>query len=312
MTRRDALLGVVIALAWGLNFVAIGQGLHDLPPLLFVGVRYLFAAVPLVFLVKAPDVHGRTVVSLGLLGGVGQFGFLFLGVAAGMPAGMSSVILQAQMPFTVLLGVVLLQERPGRRQLAGLGAAVVGLALVAFWRGAGVPLTAVLLVVAAGACWAGANIVARGARSARPFSLLVHSSAVAAPVMLLLSLVFEGPGRDVDALQGLSLRALLSLAYVVVVATVAGYGAWFWLLNRYDSSVVAAFPLLAPVAALGSSWLVLGETVTPLQLVGTALVIAGVAVAVTCRPHAHRPEACVAPVETRSHLHRPHPTGLAS
>lgn len=280
MTPRHALLGVAIAVAWGLNFVAIGQGLHDLPPLLFVGLRYLFASVPLVFLAKSPDVGVATVVWLGLLGCVGQFGLLFLGIAAGLPAGMSSVILQAQMPFTVLLGVVLLGERPTRRQIAGLGAAVIGLTLVAFWRSAGVSLTAVLLVVGGGACWAGANVVARHARCARPFSLLVHSSAVAAPIMLALSLVVEGPRRDVEALQALSWQALLSLAYVVVVATVAGYGAWYWLMNRYDSSLVAAFPLLAPVIALGASRLLLDEAVTLLQLAGTAVVITGVSVAV--------------------------------
>lgn len=274
------LLGVAIAVAWGLNFVAIGQGLHDLPPLLFVGLRYLFAALPLVFFVRAPDVPRGTVVLLGLLGGVGQFGLLFLGVAAGMPAGLSSVVLQAQMPFTVLLGIVLLHERPDRRQLAGLATAVLGLAVVALHRGQGVPLAAVLLVLGGGACWAGANVVARSARSARPFSLLVHSSAVAAPCMLTLSVLVEGPRRDLAALSTIGPTAALSLAYVVVVATVAGYGAWYWLLSRYPSSSVAVFPLLAPVAALSSAWLVLGETVPTVQLIGAGIAVAGVALAV--------------------------------
>jgi O-acetylserine/cysteine efflux transporter len=280
MRRRDVLLGVAVAVAWGLNFVAIGQGLHDLPPLLFVGLRYSFAAVPLVFLVRPPDVSRGKVVQLGLLGGVGQFGLLFLGVSAGMPAGLSSVVLQAQMPFTVLLGVVLLHERPGRRQLVGLGTAVCGLVLVGAYRGAAVPLVAVALVVAAGACWAGANAVAGAARSTRPFSLLVHASAVSAPVMLGLSLVFEGPRRDLEALQGMDREAFLSLAYVVVIATVAGYGAWYWLLARYDSSAVSAFPLLAPVAALSSAWVLLDEAVPVGQLVGAGLAVGGVAVAV--------------------------------
>lgn len=280
MRPRDALIGTLIALAWGLNFVAIAKGLEDLPPLLFVALRFLLAAVPVVFFVQRPGVGARAVVLLGLFAGVGQFGFLFLGVAAGMPSGLSSVVVQAQMPFTVLLAVLLLRERPGAGQLAGLAVAVAGLLVIAVRRGDDVPFTAVLLVVAGGGSWAAANVLARSMRSARPFSLLVHSSLVAGACMLCLSLVFEGPAQDADAIRGIGWRAGLSLAYIILVATLAGYGAWYWLLGRYASSTVAAFPLLAPVAALSSTWILLGEQVSGWQLAGALLVVGGVGFAI--------------------------------
>ena len=46
MSLRDAALGTAVALAWGLNFVAIRLGLDDLPPMLFVSLRFLLAAQP--------------------------------------------------------------------------------------------------------------------------------------------------------------------------------------------------------------------------------------------------------------------------
>ncbi len=280
VSPRDALIGMLIALAWGLNFVAIEQGLEDLPPLLFVGLRFLLAAVPMIFFIRAPGVATRAVVALGLLSGVGQFGFLFLGVAAGMPAGLSSVVLQVQMPFTVLLAALVLHERPGARQLVGLGLAIAGLVLIAARLGSDIPVGALLLVVVGGASWAGANVLARSIRPASPFSLLVYSSLVAGGCLLVLSLVFDGPHRDANAVQAMGARAVLSLLYIVVVATLAGYAAWYWLLGRYASSTVSAFPLLAPVAALSSTWLLLGETITAAQLAGSALVVGGVAFAI--------------------------------
>jgi O-acetylserine/cysteine efflux transporter len=280
MTLRDALIGTAVALSWGLNFVAIGAGLHDLPPMLFVALRFLLAALPVLPFVARPGVGVRTVVALGLLAGVGQFGFLFLGVAAGMPSGLSSVVVQAQMPFTVVLAVLLLHERPNLAQVLGLGVALGGLGVIAVHRGDTVPLGAVALVVAGGASWAGANVLARSVRAAHPFSLLVHSSLVSGGCMLALSLALEGPTADLEAVRDMGLRSVVSLGYIVVVATLAGYGAWYWLLARYDSSTVSGFPLLAPVAALSSTWLLLDERVTSWQLAGSALVVGGVAIAI--------------------------------
>jgi O-acetylserine/cysteine efflux transporter len=112
--------------------------------------------------------------------------------------------------------------------------------------------------------------------------------------MLVLSLVVEGPARDLEAVREVGAGAVVSLAYTVLVATLAGYGAWYWLLGKYDSSTVSGFPLLAPVAALSSSWLVLDETVTPWQLTGSALVVGGVAFAIW-RAGAKRPRTVSAP-----------------
>jgi O-acetylserine/cysteine efflux transporter len=280
MSLRDATVGTVVALAWGLNFVAIGLGLHDLPPMLYVALRFLLAALPVLPFVARPGVGVRVVVALGLLAGVGQFGLVFLGIAAGMPSGLSSVVVQSQMPFTVGLAVLLLRERPRSVQVVGLGVATAGLVVIAVHRGEEVPLIAVALVVAGGASWAGANVLARSVRSARPFSLLVHSSLVSGICMLVLSLLVEGPSADLAAVRGMGVKAGLSLAYVVVVATLLGYGAWYWLLARYDSATVSGFPLLAPVAALSSTWWLLGESVSPWQAVGSVLVVGGVAVSI--------------------------------
>jgi O-acetylserine/cysteine efflux transporter len=74
------------------------------------------------------------------------------------------------------------------------------------------------------------------------------------------------------------------LLYVVVVATLFGFGAWTWLLARYSASDVAPFSLLAPVAALVSTWLARGERPTPAELAGGIVILTGLALAVVPPP----------------------------
>jgi O-acetylserine/cysteine efflux transporter len=276
---RDVALAVSVVGVWGANFVAIDAGLAELPPLLFVALRFLLTAVPAVFFVPRPEVGWRTVVALGLLMCVGQFGLLFVGMAQGMPAGLSSVVMQSQAVFTVLIATAVLRERLRPLQLGGLLAASAGVALIGVSRGASVPLTALLLLLAGSACWGAANVVTRAARPTRPFSLLVHSSLVAPVPLLCLSLLIEGPDAA-QALTSMGPTAVWSTVYIVVLATFFGFGAWYWLLGRYDSSVVAPFSLLVPVTGLSSAWLVLGERPTAVQWAGSAVAMAGVALVV--------------------------------
>jgi len=79
---RDSLLAVLVALLWGLNFVAIDIGLHagghDFPPLLFVAMRFVLVVFPWIFFVRKPDVSWKAIIGVGLFMSAGQFGLLYL------------------------------------------------------------------------------------------------------------------------------------------------------------------------------------------------------------------------------------------
>lgn len=277
MRRRDALLAVLVAVIWGGNFVAVDIGLRTFPPFLFVALRYLLTMVPMLF-VPRPRVRVRYLAAVGLLLGVGQFGLLFLGMSLGMPPGLSSLVLQCQAIFTLVFGLVLLRERPTGHQLAGLVVASAGIAVIAVDHGLSAPLVPFLLVVAAGAAWGAGNIATRRARADNPFALLVWSSAFPPLPMLALSAAFEGPVRIAHSLTHLSWSGVGALLYVVLLATLVGYGIWLTLLHRYPAAAVAPFSLLAPVVGVLAAWLIVGETASLAELGGGVLVLLGLAV----------------------------------
>ena len=279
MPRRHAILALVVAVCWAVNFVVIEIGLESFPPLLFAALRFGLTAFPAIFFVRRPDMRWPAVAAVGLFIGVGQFGVLFVAMNIGLPAGLASVIAPLQPVFTIPLAVVALGERPSLRQVVGVAVAIAGLATIAAGRAHGVPLLAVALGVASAASWGCGNVVTRAAGPKRPFSLLVWSSLVAPVPLLGLSLVFEGVGRWHKAASSVGASGIAALAYVVVVSTFFGYGTWYRLMSRYPASTVAPFTLLVPVIGILTAWLVRGEHPTWGELLGSLVVLVGLGLA---------------------------------
>jgi O-acetylserine/cysteine efflux transporter len=270
-------LAVLVAALWGLAFVVTEVGLTHVPPLLYCALRYLVAAVPAVFLVRRPQVRPGWVVAVGLAHGVGQFGLLFLAMHAGMPAGLSSLVLQVQAVFTAALAVLLLGERPGRTRLVGMALALTGIAVAALDPHLAAPLASFVLVVGAAASWGLANIVTRMAAPPDALGWIVWVSAVSPLPMFGLSVLFEGWNADLAALRSLDLAGVGAIVYLAWVATVFGFGAWGLLLRHYDASTVAPYSLLVPVFGMASAALLLGESIRPWGWAAATLLVSGVA-----------------------------------
>ncbi|MBD3009544.1 EamA family transporter [Streptomyces sp. 5-10] len=270
-------LAVLATALWGVNFVVIEVGLDHFPPLLFCALRFLVAALPAVFLVGPPRVAWRWILGVGLALGVAKFGLLFIGMHEGMPAGLSSLVLQVQAVFTALFAAVVLAERPGWRRLLGMAVALAGIAVAAVDEGTSGPLLGFVLVVAAAAFWGVSNVLTRKAAPPDALNFMVWVSLVPVLPLLALSLVFEGARPDVEALSRLDWAGVGAIVYVAWVATVFGFGAWGFLLRTYDASAVAPFSLLVPVFGMSSAALVLGEGISAPRWLAAALLVGGVA-----------------------------------
>ncbi|MEU6620253.1 EamA family transporter [Streptomyces litmocidini] len=270
-------LAALVAAVWGVNFVVIEIGLDHFPPLLFSALRFLVAALPAVFLVGRPKVAWKSIVGVGLVLGVAKFGLLFTGMDLGAPAGLSSLVLQVQAVFTALFAFAALGERPGRRKLVGMAVALAGIGVAAVDEGAAGSVTGFALVIAAAACWGVSNVLTRKAAPPDALNFMVWVSTVPVLPLLALSLLLEGPERDLAALRGLDWTGVGVIVYVAWITTVFGFGAWGWLLRRHPASSVAPFSLLVPVFGMSSAALFLGEGVSPLRWCAAALLVGGVA-----------------------------------
>ena len=286
MSVSHVLQALLVVLIWGVNFVVIRWGLNEVPPFLLAAARFSLVVFPAIFFIKKPNVPWRWLIAYGLFNSFGQFAFLFWAMKVGMPAGLASVVHQAQVFFTLIFSVLILQQRTQVTQWLGLMIAVLGLALIAYGKNvgsaAGMQMTTVglLLNLLGAASWAMGNVVVSAMRRAgiqsEPFGLVIWSSLIPIVPFLLISGLFE---RHVyPDWQAISWHSIVSALYLAWAATLLGYGLWSRLLSQYEPNRVAPFTLLVPVVGLLTAWLVLGERLNQWQLWGSACLLIGLAV----------------------------------
>ncbi|WP_311222219.1 MULTISPECIES: EamA family transporter [unclassified Acidovorax] len=287
---RDLVAALLVVTIWGVNFVVMKWGLRHFTPFQLGAVRYVCAALPLVFFLRPPAVHWRWVVLYGLFQGVGQFGMVFFALRVGLTAALASVLMQTQVFFTALWAFMLLQERPGRPLIVGMGLAGIGLACFGLHfttpgaLGGDVTLLGVALALCGASSWAASNIVARRAQQESPgydpLAFVVWSCLVPiVPFMGLSALADPDAARWLQPATWAALPAAAwgSALFLGWVATIVGYGLWTTLLTRHPANRVAPFSLGVPVVGLAAGTLVLGEVVSPWQWAGVAFVVLALA-----------------------------------
>jgi O-acetylserine/cysteine efflux transporter len=279
VNRRDALLAVLVATLWGVNFVVIDRGMVGIPPLLFLAIRFVAVLALAIWFVPRPPVPWRTVAGVGAFMSLGQFGFLYVSMAAGMPPGLASLVLQAQVVLTIVIAAGALREVPTTYQLAGVGLGAVGLVTVGLGRGGHVPLGALLLCLAAALSWAVGNVISRASGATGGLSLTVWSALVVPVPALALSLLVDGPAGVRDGLAAFGWQAALSTLYTAGFSTIVAYGIFNGLLSRNPAPAVVPWVLLVPPIGVVSAWLVLGETPSAAELAGGGVLVVGALVA---------------------------------
>lgn len=284
MTRRDMLLAALVATLWGFNFVVIDWGMDGIPPLFFVVVRFaLVGAAALV--VPRPLARVSTVIGVGLFMSLGQFSLLYVSIALGLQPGIAALLLQAQVVLTIVVAALALRERPSRWQIVGVLVGSVGLGIVAFGRGGNAPVLAVILCLLAALSWAIGNVISRHAGAVSPggrlgaLSLTVWSSLVVPVPALALSLLIEGPEAIGAGIAAFGWRPVLSTLYTAVLCTLVGYAIFNGLLARNRSASVVPWVLLAPVVAMLSAALLLGQVPNLWETIGGLLLVGGVFIA---------------------------------
>lgn len=278
MSPKDFLLALVIVLAWGVNFVVIRVGLDGMPPMLLGAVRFALAAFPAILFIKRPQISWYWLFAYGLTISFCQFAFLFSAMYVGMPAGLASLVLQAQALFTFGFAVVFLREKFRPQNIIGLVIAAGGLMVIGLKGGHAMTIAGFLLTMCAAASWALGNIVLRKIGRVDLLGLVVWGSLIPPLPFMGLSLLIEGPHQVAMAFVHISMLSILAVLYLAFIATLLGYSLWGHLLSRYPATQVAPFSLLVPIVGLISAAVLLGERWSVAEIIGAILVMAGLVV----------------------------------
>jgi O-acetylserine/cysteine efflux transporter len=286
MKPADICIAVLVAVVWGLGFVASRLALDELPPALMTALRFSIAAIPCLF-VRKPNVSWPLLIAISFTLFLGQFLSQSYGIALGVPVGLASVIVQSQALFTVAFAAIVFREVPSPSQLTGIAIATFGLLMICGTVGYDFSVLAFAILMISPISFAIGNILLRRAQGAPMFDLFAWLCFTAALPLMSLALLTDGAAPTWQSLTHMSLQTILCMLVLGGLTTCIAYWLWGRLLRDYPAAQVVPFALLVPFVGSAASSVVFDERFGPLRLAGMLTVVAGIALMVLSK----RPQA---------------------
>jgi len=280
VTGTARLLVVLLAFAWGLNWISVSIGLHGAPPWT---LRCLGAAIGAGTLIAAATLTGHSLrvprgerVHVMVAGFLNVACFQILSTFAQLNGATSRVIILAySMPiWTTILGRLVLGERLTRMRQIAIALCIVGLTILVWPLFAhGIPIT-VVLGLACAWCWCGATVYLKWVRATVP-------PLANAAWQLVFGLLFIAAGtfifEGVPHLAAISSHTWLAILFMGVVGIGLAHFLWWSIAGQLPAITASIGALLVPVIGVVGSTLILHERPTPNDIVGFALIFSAAA-----------------------------------
>ena len=276
MRKLDILIAILVAFVWGSNFIAIKMTVIEVPGLLTLAIRFLLTAIILLPFSPKPKIKFITLYKVSLVFGVFYMGLLYYGMHLGLNTNLTIIIMQLNIPISIVIAKFFLKEDVSLKSLIGIGVAFAGMLVVI-----GTPhltgnILAAISIFIASIFYALFNIQSRQFKQIPALSLLCWPCLISAPHLFLLSYFVDG--NPLDLIQGVSYIAWISMAYSILISGIFGITAWIYLLQIYPVHKVLPFNLLVPFFGCSLSILILKEIPCWHILFGGVITLFGIAI----------------------------------
>jgi len=264
---------------WGSSFLFIKIGVGYFGPFQLVSFRLLFGATALAVIVRAageplprdPATIGK-LLFLAVFNVAIPFSLITWGELS-IPSGTAS-ILNATVPlFTVCIAALAIGEAFDSPRLAGLAAGFAGVVIVVSRNAGGGSIAGELAVAAAACSYAVSNVFARrNLGHLRPMIIAIGQVGLALPIVAVVAIVLEHPWT-----VPLRPEPILATLWLGALGSAVAYLISFRLLQRWDATRASLVTYLLPIVGVTLGAVVLGEQVDARVVVGTVLIVGGVA-----------------------------------
>jgi drug/metabolite transporter (DMT)-like permease len=286
MPARKLLAYAAIYILWSGSFLAIREIVAVLPPFFSAGFRFTLAGAILLVWVH---LRNRTPPSMRQFLSAAALGFvMFTCLYAGLfwaetriASGIAAVV-SAMIPVWIFAGelFVLRTQRPTALAIGGIVLGFGGVVLLTLHSSAGAAhssTVAVLATLAGTVCWSAGTLWSRYLTLPTPQKANAGWQMFLGGLLLLILSAASGELHRMPAPTVLfSTRVVVSMAYLIIAASIVSYTAYVWLIAHDSPTRVSSYAYVNPVFALILGATLAGERLTLLQMAGAALVVAGV------------------------------------
>lgn len=291
---------LILYVVWGSTYLAIRVAVDTIPPFLMAAVRFSIAGAVLlgavavfrrgsVTLPTRREWRDSFVVGTCLMGG--GMGAVAWGEQT-VPSGIAGVLIAMLPVWVAVFGRVFLGERLPPLAIVGIAAGVVGVLILV---GPGLAIDGTLdpagiaaLIFSPMSWAAGSLFSAHRARLPKDPFLTTGMQMVSGSVSLAVAAIVSGEVARFRP-ETVAPDSILALVYLTVVGSLVAFTAFAWVLRQAPLPLIATYAFVNPIVAVFLGWLILGEVVTPIQLVAGAVIVVGVALLILSRSRMSAP-----------------------
>ena len=282
MKFRDILLALCAPLLLGFGFAIAKPAMQQFPPFLLMGLRFTVAALILIWWFPIPKKLLKDLFIVSLIGGTLTYGLVYMGLNR-VDASSSILLVHTEVPFGVIIAYFLFKERPGIKNIFGIGIAFVGLFILLGAPNLEGKLIGVLLLLFGAFFWSLGMVMAKPlSKKIGGFAVTAWVSLFCGPMLLLGSFIFDG--NTINYFVSADSKGWLIVAYLSLIMQPLAYGTWYHVMGRNPVHKVMPVMLLLPLTGLSTAIFLLGEEPTKQVFVGGAIILFGIGMILFSKP----------------------------
>ena len=275
MNLKDTFIASLVPIFLGFGFVIAKPAFESFPPILLMGLRFLFAASILIWWFPIPKGYLLKIFIASLIANTLQYSITYSGLDL-IDASSAVLLVQMEVPFGVIFAYFMLKEKPTVRALIGIGIAFIGVYVLTGSPNLNGKIIGIGLTILGSAIWAlGQVIVKPLSKEINPLALVAWMALFSGPILILLSAIIDG--NTIEYFANAEINHWIIAIYIGFIMQPVTYGCFYYVIK--NNPIYKVLPIVTmgiPPTGLLAAIFLLGEEPTKELFIGGVIIIIGV------------------------------------
>lgn len=275
MNLKDTFIASLVPIFLGFGFVIAKPAFDSFPPILLMGLRFIFAASILIWWFPIPKGYLKRIFIASFIANTLQYSITYTGLNY-IDASAAVLLVQTEVPFGVIFAFFMLREKPTLRAIIGIGVAFIGVYILTGSPNLDGKFFGVSLTILGSAIWALGQVVVKPlSKEINPVALVAWLALFSGPTLIFTSVIIEGD--TINHLTTAKLNHWIIAIYIGFIMQPITYGCFYYVLkNNPLYKVLPIVTMGIPPTGLLAAIFLLGEKPTTELFIGGTVIILGV------------------------------------
>ena len=275
MNIKDTLIACLVPIFLGFGFVIAKPAFESFPPILLMGLRFMFAASILIWWFPIPKGYLKKIFAASFIANTLQYSITYSGLNL-IDASAAVLLVQTEVPFGLIFAYFILKEKPTLRAIIGIGFAFIGVYVLTGSPNLDGKFIGIALTILGSATWALGQVVVKPlSKKINPLALVAWLALFSGPILIFFSEIIDG--NTINYLTTAKFEHWIIAIYIGFIMQPITYGCFYYVLkNNPLYKVLPIVTMGIPPTGLLAAIFLLGEKPTQELFIGGTIIIIGV------------------------------------